>query len=806
MSKKSICIHAHFYQPPRENPWTQEIEIQKSAAPYKNWNKRITDECYAPNAKARILDEKSRIKKIINNYSRISFNFGPTLLSWLESRAKETYQAIIDADKESQGLFGGHGSALAQPYNHMIMPLANSRDKLTQILWGIEDFKYRFKREPKGVWLPEAAVDIETLDLLAGEGILFTLLAPSQAKQIKSRENSNWMSVDENSLDTTRPYKIELPSGRKASIFFYDKNVSHQLAFENLLSNGDKFLKSLTSKFSTDTGKPELVHVATDGESYGHHHKFGDMTLAYVLGQLDNHENFKLTNYSQYLEQYPPEWEVEILGNTSWSCAHGVERWRSDCGCHTGGQEGWTQSWRKPLRESLDELRDGFSDAFEESLKPLLGDPWVARNEYIQLLKPEGDFEKFFTTHGKNILQENEKSKILKWMEIQRNAMLMYTSCGWFFNDISGIETEQILRYASYALELFSQLEESDLESQFLETLKLAKSNVAKWKDGEFIYSNMVESNRVTSEQIFSCGLLAHLLKRTDEIISVGTHAVEITSMEKINFGDSELFYGRGENISRAMQEKLPMGFFVVNDGDGDFIIYVSSSLGKIADASDEVIALARTQGTLEIKELLEGKFGAPIYPKREIFHFYFDRLADEVGEIFWSENKELKRKIFENQKKIRLLHNRFDTPLPPSVLSLSREFSVAHWLEILDSSDRCVDQIRQMIKFADGKSLDSREFRYAYEKKLENFIEEIAKSPFDIKLLDQLISILGLLDSIPMKMNLWDAQNDTFEIIDSYYSGMNEKKNNGDIAAGEWLGKMDAILSFLDISPQAQI
>ncbi|MBT6718193.1 MAG: DUF3536 domain-containing protein [Nitrospina sp.] len=806
MSKKFICIHAHFYQPPRENPWTQEIEIQKSAAPYKNWNKRITEECYAPNARARILDESSRIKKIINNYSRISFNFGPTLLSWLESQSQETYQAILDADKESQGLFGGHGSALAQPYNHMIMPLANSRDKLTQILWGIEDFKYRFNREPKGVWLPEAAVDIETLDLLAGEGILFTLLAPSQAKQIKSQKNSNWVSVDENSLDTSRPYKIELPSGRKFSIFFYDKNVSHQLAFENLLSNGDKFLKGLTSKFSTDSGKPELVHAATDGESYGHHHKFGDMTLAYVLDQLSSHEKFSLTNYSQYLEHHPPVWEVEIVDNTSWSCVHGIERWRSNCGCHTGGQEGWSQSWRKPLRESLDELRDRFNDIFEESLKPLIEDPWAARNAYIQLLQPEGDFEKFFNAHGKKTLKENEKTEILKWMEIQRNAMLMYTSCGWFFNDISGIETEQILRYASYALELFSQLEESDLELQFLETLKSAKSNVLKWKNGNYIYSNMVESNRVTEEHIFSCGLLAHLLKRTDEIVSVGTHTVEIISMEEIKSGVSELFYGRGESVSKAMQEKTPMGFFVVNEGDGDFKIYVSSSLNKIAEVSDEIIALFQSQGALKAQEVLKKNFEIPIYPKQEIFHYYFDRLADELGKIFWSENKDLKNKLFENQKKIRLLHNRFDTPLPSSVFSLSREFLAAYWLEILESTEPCADQIRQLIKFADGASIDSEEFRYAYEEKLKHLIERISKSPSEIELVDQLNSILGLLDSVPMKIHLWDAQNEIFEIINSYYPGMNAKKNDGNKEAKEWLDKMNAILKFLDISPQALI
>lgn len=300
------------------------------------------------------------------------------------------------------------------------------------------------------------------MDMLSKEGILFTVLAPHQAKEAKNKKESNWLSVDENSLNTTRPYKLKLPSsGRDFSIFFYDKDIARQLAFENLLSNGDKFLNSLTSKFSKDTENPELVHVATDGESYGHHHKFGDMTLAYALNRLENHETFSLTNYSQYLKNHPPDWEVEILGNTSWSCAHGVERWRSDCGCHTGDQKGGSQSWRKPLRDSLDGLREEFGKKFKESLKPLIKDPWEARNDYIYLLLPDRKIEKFFNKHGLTSIKEEDKKLVLKGLEVQRHAMLMYTSCGWFFNDISGIETEQVLGYASFALELFSQLERS---------------------------------------------------------------------------------------------------------------------------------------------------------------------------------------------------------------------------------------------------------------------------------------------------------------------------------------------------------
>jgi alpha-amylase/alpha-mannosidase (GH57 family) len=797
MTQKFICLHAHFYQPPRENPWTQEIEIQESAAPYKNWNKRITEECYAPNAKARILGDDLRIKKIINNYSRMSFNFGPTLLSWLESKSPETYQAILEADQESQKLFGGHGSALAQPYNHMIMPLANARDKLTQIRWGIEDFKCRFKRNPAGMWLPEAAVDIETLDLLAGEGIHFTVLAPSQAKQIRSKTTSDWASVDENSLDTTRPYKLQLPSGRPFSIFFYDKNVSHQLAFENLLSNGDKFLNNLTSKFSTNTDKVELVHAATDGETYGHHHKFGDMTLAYVLDQVQHHDSYSLTNYAQFLENHNSTWEVEILEDTSWSCAHGIERWRSNCGCHTGGKEGWSQAWRRPLRDSLNCLRDQFEEKFEEALKPLVKDPWVARNDYVHLLQPDKDFEGFFIRHGNTDLKEKEKINTLKWLEIQRHTMLMYTSCGWFFNDVSGIETEQILRYASFALELYSQLDKTSIEPQFLETLKDAKSNIEKWKDGKFIYEKMVGETRVSVEQIFSCGLFAHLLDRSVGTVSVGAHTVAARTRDILNQGNSELIFGEGEVSSSTMLETIPLEFYSIHNGDGEFKNFIFSRGNEDAN----VQSLFNSEGYRDALELLVKKFGTPVYPKREIFHTHFDKLADELGRSLWLENGDLRKELSSSWKTFALLHNKLATPLPLHTLSLSKVFLLEQWTEILNSINPCIDQVAQMLNFADGISMDSLEFSAVYEYKMQQLIVEIKKTPHKFEALDRLNAILGLLDSVPMKINLWKAQNEVFEIFQSQIQEMKTRKMAGDKEAEQWLGKMETTLSYLNIS-----
>ena len=364
-SNKFICIHGHFYQPPRENAWLEVIEVQDSAHPYHDWNERITAECYEPNSTSRILDEDQVIRDIINNYSKISFNFGPTLLSWMEVYAKETYLAILEADKESIRRFGGHGSAMAQVYNHMIMPLSNARDKETQVIWGIRDFESRFGRRPEGMWLAETAVDIETLEALAANDIQFTVLAPRQAKATRKIGEANWVEVNERSVDTKRAYRYNLPSGKFINLFFYDGDISQGIAFNGLLNDGKRFAENLLSAIDQHTDESQLVHVATDGETYGHHHKHGDMALAFCLDYIEKDERVTLTNYSQFLSLAPPVYEAQIIENSSWSCVHGIERWRSDCGCSSGGREGWTQQWRKPLRDSLDWLRDAAAEVFE---------------------------------------------------------------------------------------------------------------------------------------------------------------------------------------------------------------------------------------------------------------------------------------------------------------------------------------------------------------------------------------------------------------------------------------------------------
>src|SRR5262249_23746878 len=248
-----LCIHGHFYQPPRESPWLEAIELQESAHPYHDWNERVAAECYARNAASRILDDNKRIVRITNNYSKISFNFGPTLLSWIEGKDQALYQAILEADAVSSKTFSGHGSALAQCYNHPIMPLANERDKLTQVVWGISDFQHRFGREPEGMWLPETAVDLSTLEILAKLGIKFTILAPSQARRVRKIGGRTWRETCNGRIDPTMSYLVRLPSGRTISIFFYDDPISRAVAFERLLTNGEQFAQRLLGAFSEES-------------------------------------------------------------------------------------------------------------------------------------------------------------------------------------------------------------------------------------------------------------------------------------------------------------------------------------------------------------------------------------------------------------------------------------------------------------------------------------------------------------------------------------------------------------------------
>jgi alpha-amylase/alpha-mannosidase (GH57 family) len=489
----ALIIHGHFYQPPRENPWTGEIERQPSAAPFHDWNERVFAECYGPNAAAPIGGDVP--DRVVNNYANISFNFGPTLLSWMERYHVETYQRILRADSESIAKRGGHGNAIAQAYGHAILPLCNERDRLTQVLWGIADFQVRFAREPESLWLPETAANNETLRLLSKSGIRYVILAPDQAKRVRTLNGSEWSDVSGGRVDTARPYLFHDPerTAGPLAIFFYHGPLARSIAFEKALVSS----KGLVERFQRVAQSGPLVNVATDGETYGHHFKFGDLCLAHALEVEAKDAGFWITNYGEYLERYPPEYEVEIdegpLGEgSSWSCAHGVGRWIRDCGCHTGGEAGWTQQWRGPLRAALDFLRDDAAAKFEEIGGEILSDVWSARNEYISLLLTrEETAERFLERHARRGLKSGEVELLLTLLEIQRNSLLMFTSCAWFFSDLGGIETVQILRYAARLIELQKHLGLTPPRDKFLAMLAETKSNVIEKGNGADVFRRL---------------------------------------------------------------------------------------------------------------------------------------------------------------------------------------------------------------------------------------------------------------------------------------------------------------------------
>ncbi|HXM36643.1 MAG TPA: DUF3536 domain-containing protein [Pyrinomonadaceae bacterium] len=492
----ALIIHGHFYQPPRENPWTGSIERQPSAYPYHDWNERIHDECYGPNAFAHIIGASNTIECTLNNYANISFNFGPTLLSWLELQHPKTYRRIIEADKDSVGRRSGHGNAIAQAYGHAILPLCNERDRLTHVLWGLADFRFRFEREPESLWLPETACDHQTLELLIEQGLRFVILAPNQAERVLRGEGESY-SVADGSIDPRRAYQYPHSdhSGRSIAIFFYDGPSSRAIAFERVLSSS----QMLVEMFKGAAQGGAMVNVATDGETYGHHFKLGDLALAHALAVEAREQEFQVTNYGEFLARHPPEFEVEIKSGpegegTSWSCAHGVGRWIRDCGCHTGGEPGWRQQWRGPLRLALDFLRDEAARQFESVGADLLIDPWATRNYYIELILDHGRSRaEFLARHSKQILSPPDQMRALTLLEIQRNALLMYTSCGWFFSELSGIETLQILKYAARVIELMDELGLPSPRARFLGMLAAAESNIPAFGTGADLYLRFAE-------------------------------------------------------------------------------------------------------------------------------------------------------------------------------------------------------------------------------------------------------------------------------------------------------------------------
>ncbi len=798
--ERSICIHGHFYQPPRENPWLEAIELQDPAHPYHDWNEKITAECYATNAQSRILDQQNRIVGIVNNYAKISFNFGPTLLAWLEKKAPDVYGAILEADRESQKTFSGHGSALAQAYNHMIFPLANTRDKYTQILWGLRDFEQRFGRKPEGMWLPETAVDLETLDILAEQGIRFTILAPHQASRVRPIGGEKWRGVSGGKIDPTMAYELHLPSGKKITLLFYDGPISRAVAFEGLLKSGESFAQRLLGGFSEKRTWPQIVHIATDGETYGHHHRFGDMALAFALHYIESKRLARLTNYGEYLEKYPPNHEVEIFENTSWSCIHGVERWRGDCGCNSGAHPGWHQSWREPLREALDWLRDRLASEYEEKAGQFFKDPWGARNGYIQVVidrSPENT-EAFFNHHATRALNEDEKITALKLLELQRHAMLMYTSCGWFFDELSGIETVQVIQYAGRALQLAQEVFGNDAESRFLELLERAKSNIPTHGDGRRIYEKFVKPAMVNLEKVGAHYAMSSLFEEYGEKTSIYCYRVDRDDYQSSEAGRSKLVVGRATVTSEITREFAKLCFGVVHLGDHNLNCGARRYQGDDAYQAlvQEITDPFVKADFAETLRMLDKHFGASTYSLGSLFRDEQRKILDIILDSTLADIEAIYRQLYETNVPLMRFLKDSGVP-PPKALYAVAEFvlnaDLRRAFEKMEFNPELIDTLLGESR-SEGISLDEETLEYTLRKSLEGMVERIIANPTELGLLKKLDEAVGMLHSLPFRVNLWKVQNTFYDLLQTVYPELREKADRGSEEARKWVGQFRAL------------
>jgi alpha-amylase/alpha-mannosidase (GH57 family) len=765
---RAICIHGHFYQPPRENPWLEAVEVEDGAAPFHDWNARITAECYGPNCASRILDGQKRIRAITNNFSEISFDVGPTLLSWLAAHAPEVYAGILEADRVSREARGGHGNALAHPYTHSILSLDTRRDKVTQVLWGIADFRYRFGRDPEGMWLPETAVDWETLEVLAEHGIAFTILSPRQAARVRPVGGGEWRDVRQGGLDPRQPHRVRLPGGRSLAVFFYDEAVSRAIAFEGLLGSGEALAARLLEAFVPGRSDAQLVHAATDGESYGHHHRFGDMALAHALDVIRVGGQARLTNYGQLLEWHPPALEVEVRPNTAWSCAHGIERWRSDCGCRTGQRPGWHQRWRGPLREALNSLRDALDILYEEKAAALLRDPWAARDEYIQVIldRSRETVEAFLGLHAKRALSPSEGVEARMLLELQRHRLLMYTSCGWFFDEVSGLETVLILKHAARALHLSRHFTREPLEDGFLRILSRAESNHPDLKDGATVYRRLVSPPLVALRRVIAHYAISSLFEEYPEETRIYAYTCWALDYRRATNGRATLVVGQVRVTSEVTGESEDATFAVLHLGGADFTCSLRGSLDTngLKRIRQDLFAKFGRHSIAEVVRALDHHFEPPSYTLRDLFLEERRRILALVTAGPRAEFTQASRRLYEGSLQQMDFFREVDAH-PPEVFKVIARGVLQEEME--QETARLVEgqgdaaRLRGILQRAERLEvvLDLTPVQRALAEAVAGWVWAVRSGGED-DLVRRATFLLEVAESLGLSLDLWEAQN----------------------------------------------
>lgn len=787
-----ICLHGHFYQPPRENPWIESIEQQDSAAPFHDWNERIHYECYLPNSRARALDAKGKIADIVNNFERSSFNFGPTLLSWIEAKHPDTYQSILLADRLSCEAHRGHGNAIAQVFNHMIMPLANLRDKKTQVRWGIEDFRYRFGRYPESIWLPETACNEETLETLVAEKVKYIILSPYQVRAVRPLEGGEWKDVSNGHIDPKQPYRYFLKNNPALyiDIFFYDGPISKAVGFDNLLFDAKLFMQRLESAIQ-DWDRPQLIHIATDGETYGHHKAYGDRVLAYLTYIEIPRRGYRLVNYAEFLEENPPRYEVRLIEGdnnegTSWSCAHGVMRWKDHCGCRGDGPSSWTQHWRKPLRWALDWLRDELAQIYEKEGSKLLKDVWAARDDYIHVVlnRNETTIREFLARQAARELSKQEITACLKLLEMQRCLMLMYTSCGWFFTELSGIETVQILQYAARGLQLAYEVSGVSYEKDFLEHLALAKSNMEFFRDGQGVYEKLVRPAMASLHHAVSYYAIGSIFENfyapdpETDIVKIFNFDLHVLHQRKEFFGTVTMNFGRVKVVSQTMLEEQNLIFVVIQIGFYDFRCSVKPYVteDEFDKLEKELFQALYQLPILDLSKKIDSHFGETYYALKDL------RLGDRAKIISILTHETIAKvsnfyeNIYEENLRMNEIYRSINVPIP-----VEFRYAAEHTL-----SKRMMDAVREwgdkgflskrtppIYRIVDSaRALDVQIRKEPISQYLSGELSKGIKefiSKLDPEVLQRLLAIVRLAKKIEVFLDKREAQDDLFALFKSW-------------------------------------
>lgn len=794
---KYICIHGHFYQPPRENPWLESIELQDSAYPFHDWNARISAECYGPNSTSRILTPDGKIRGIMNNYGRISFNMGPTLLSWMQDAEPIVYEAVQEGDRQGAEQYGGHGTAIAQVYNHVIMPLADEEDKRLSVEWGLADFRMRFGRDPEGMWLAETAADIASLDALAERDIKYTIMAPRQAHRVRPIGSDEWMDVGDGRVDPRRPYLCNLPSGRSIAIFFYDGPIAQDLAFGGMLNSGEAFAARLLSAFGEAEGdEPLLVHVAADGETFGHHHKHGEMALSSCIHRIEESGEAEFTVYGEFLEKFPPKWEVEIWDNSSWSCVHGVERWKSNCGCCSGMKQGWHQQWRGPLREALDLVRDNVKRVYTEKAANVFADPQGALNRYIAVIldRTAERAEQFLQQELREGIELNDETRqeAMRLLESRRQSILMYTSCGWFFDELSGLETTQVMRYAARAIQLLRDLSGTDIERDFIERLAQAPSNLGDLKDGGEVYRRYVKPSAVDLRRVAIHYAVSSIFEEFGDETKVFAFAIKRLRNDRLSAGRLTLALGEVELQSLVTFDKHSYEFVVLHLGDQNLTGGINE-LGRIGDfaaLTEQFKEVFSRSDVPALIRLIDQNFDTKDF---SFWNLFVDQQRKIMQQIFRESENSIEafyRQVYREQYPMMSAMQAMGMPLPRILKNtvdyvLNRD--LLHELETLPVSEEKFSSIREEIRKWNSQ-IDGDLIGFVGARQLALLANKLTANPLDLETMREMSNLLRKYQEIGAPMGIWYTQDAIYDIGRQQFSIRKYLAEQGDEFTSQWV------------------